>query len=155
MHSFFFNSWVVFHCVYVPQLPYPFVCQWTSRLLPCPSYCKHCCKEHWATCVSFNSGFLAVYAHQWDFWVIQFSSVSQLCPTLCHPMNQRTPGLPVHHQHLESTQTHVHWVGDALQSSYPLSSPSPPACNFSRHQGLFKWVSSLHQVAKVLMFQLQ
>ena len=66
-------------------------------------------------------------------------------------MNHSTPGLPVHHQLLESTQTHVHWVGDAIQSSYPLSSPSP-AVNLSQHQNLFKWVSSLHQVAKVWSF---
>ena len=70
-------------------------------------------------------------------------------------MNHSTPGLPVHHQLLESTQTHVHWVGDAIQPSHPLSSPSPPALNLSQHQGLFKWVSSSHQVAKVLDFQLQ
>ena len=70
-------------------------------------------------------------------------------------MNRSTPGLPVHHQLPEPTQTHVHWVGDAIQPSHPLSSPSPPALNLSQHQGLFKWVSSLHQVAKVLEFQLQ
>ena len=70
-------------------------------------------------------------------------------------MNRRTPGIPVHHQLPESTQTHVHWVGDAIQPSHPLSSPSPPALNLSQHQGLFKWVSSSHQVAKVLKFQLQ
>ena len=70
-------------------------------------------------------------------------------------MNHSTPGLPVHHQLLESTQTHVHWVGDAILPSHPLSSPSPPALNLSQHQGLFKWVSSLHQVAKVLEFQFQ
>ena len=63
--------------------------------------------------------------------------------------------LPVHHQLLEFTQIHVHWVGDAIQPSHPLLSPSPPAFNLSQHQGLFKWVSSLHQVAKVLEFQLQ
>ena len=68
----------------------------------------------------------------------QFSSVTQLCPTLCDPMNCSTPGLPVHHQLLESTQTHVHRVGDAIQSSLPPSSPSPPAFNLSQHQGLFK-----------------
>ena len=73
----------------------------------------------------------------------------QSCPTLCDPMNCSTPGLPVHHQLPESIQTHVHWVGDAIQPSHPLSSPSPPALNLSQHQGLFKWVSSLHQVAKV------
>ena len=70
-------------------------------------------------------------------------------------MNCSTPGLPVHHQLLEPTQTHVHWVSDAIQPSHPLSSPSPPALNLSQHQGLFKWVSSSHQVAKVLEFQLQ
>ena len=70
-------------------------------------------------------------------------------------MNRSTPGFPVHHQLPEFTQTHVHWVGDAIQPSNPLSSPSPPALNLSQHQGLFKWVSSLHQVAKVLEFQLQ
>ena len=87
--------------------------------------------------------------------VIQFSSVAQLCPTLCDPMNSSTPDLPVHHQLPESTQTHVHCVGDAIQPSHPLSAPSPPAPSPSQHQGLFQWVNSLHQVAKVLEFQLQ
>ena len=86
---------------------------------------------------------------------VQFSSVPQSCPYICDPMNRSMPGLPVHHQLLESTQTHVHWVNDAIQPSYPLSSPSPPTFNLSQHQGLFKWVSSPHQVAKVLEFQLQ
>ena len=81
---------------------------------------------------------------------VQFSSVTQSCLTLCGPMNRSTPGLPIHHQLQESTQTHVHWVGDTIQPSHPLSSPSPPALNLSQHQGLFKWVSSSHQVAKVL-----
>ena len=79
----------------------------------------------------------------------------QSCLTLCDPMNCSTPGLPVHHQLPESTQTHVHWVGDAIQPSRSLLSPSPPTFNLSQHQGLFKWVSSSHQVAKVLEFQLQ
>ena len=86
---------------------------------------------------------------------VQFSSVAQLCPTLCDPMVCSMPGLPVYHPLPEFTQTHVHWVGDAIQPSYPLSSPSPPTLNFSQHQGLFKWVSSSLQVAKVLEFQLQ
>ena len=85
----------------------------------------------------------------------QFSSVAQSCPTLCDPMNRSTPGLPVHHQLPESTQTHVHRVGDAIQPSHPLWSPSPPAPNPSQHQGLFQWVNSLQEVAKVLEFQLQ
>ena len=79
---------------------------------------------------------------------VQFSSVTQSCPTLCNPMNHSTTGLPVQHQLPESTQPRVHWVGDAIQPSHPLSSPSPPALNLSQHQGLFKWVSSSHQVAK-------
>ena len=81
---------------------------------------------------------------------VQFSSVTQSCPTLCNPMNRSTPGLAVHPELSESMQTHVHRVGDAIQPSHPLSSPSPPALNLSQHQGLFKWVSSSHQVAKVL-----
>ena len=68
-------------------------------------------------------------------------------------MDCSLPGFPVHHQLPEFTQTHAHWVGDAIQPSHPLSPPSPPAFNLSQHQGLFKWVSSLHQVAKVLEFQ--
>ena len=71
---------------------------------------------------------------------VQFSSVAQLCPTLCDPMNCSMPGLPVHHQLPEYTQTHVHWVSDAIQPSHPLSSPSPPAPNPSQHQSLFQWV---------------
>ena len=85
----------------------------------------------------------------------RFSSVAQLCPTLCDPMNHSMPGLPVHHQLPEFTQTHVHWVSDAIQPSHPLSSPSPPTFKLSQHQGLFKWVSSSHQVTKGLEFQLQ
>ena len=88
-------------------------------------------------------------------WSVQFSLVPQSCPNLCDPMDCSTPSLPVHHQLLEFTQTCVHWVGDAIQPSHPLSSTSPPALNLSQHQGLFRWVSSLHQVAKVLEFQLQ
>ena len=84
------------------------------------------------------------------FTSIQFSSVAQSCPTLCEPMNHSTPGLPVHHQLPEFTQTHVHQVGDAIQSSHPLSSPSPPTPNPSEYQGLFQWVNSSHEVAKVL-----
>ena len=86
---------------------------------------------------------------------VQFSSVSQSCPTLCDPMNCSTPGLPVHHQLPEFTQTHVHRVSDAIQPSHPLLSPSPPAPNPSQHESLFQWVNSSHEVAKVLEFQLQ
>ena len=86
----------------------------------------------------------------------QFSLVQLLCRVqLCDPMDRSTPGLPVHHQLPEFTQTHVRWVGDAIQPSHPLSSPSPPTLNLSQHQGLFQWVNSSHEVAKVLEFQLQ
>ena len=103
-------------------------------------------RHNWTTSLSFFFS-----KTKWH----QFSSVAQSCPTLCDPMNCSSPGLPVHHQRPESTHTHVHWVGDAIQPSHPLLSPSPPALNLSQHQGLFKSVSSLHQVAKVLEFQLQ
>ena len=86
---------------------------------------------------------------------VQFSSGAQSCLTLCDPMNHSTPGLPVHHQLLEFTQTHVHRVGDAIQPSHPLSSPFPTAPNPSQHQSLFQWVNSSHEVAKVLEFQPQ
>ena len=78
-----------------------------------------------------------------QYWkVVQFSSVTQSCPTLCDPVNRSTPGLPVHHQLPEFTQTHVHWVHNAVQPSHPLSSPSLPAPNPSQHQSLFQWVNS-------------
>ena len=85
----------------------------------------------------------------------QIRSVAQSYPTLCDPMNCSTPGLPVHQQCPEFTQTHVHRVSDAIQPSHPLSSPSPLAPSPSQHQSLFQWVSSTHEVAKVLEFQLQ
>ena len=86
---------------------------------------------------------------------VQFSSEAQSCPTLCDPMNRSTPGLPVHHQFPKFTQTHIHRVSDAIQPSHPQSSPSPPAPNTSQHQSLFQGVSSSHEVAKVLEFQLR
>ena len=86
---------------------------------------------------------------------ICISSVAQSCPTLCDAIECSMPGLPVHHQLPEFTKTHVHWVGDVIQPTHPLPSPSPPTFNLSQHQGLFQWVSSSHQVAKVSQFQLQ
>ena len=87
--------------------------------------------------------------------VNQFNSVTQSCPAVCDPMDCSMPGFLVHHQLLELTQTHVNRVGDDIQPSHPLLSPFPPTFDFSQHQGLFQWVSSLQQVAKVLEFQLQ
>ena len=87
-------------------------------------------------------------------YIYQFSSVQSLSRVrLCDPMNCSMPGLPVHHQLPEFTQTHVHRVGNAVQPSHPLSSPSPPAPNPSQHQSLFQWVNSSHEVPKVLEFQ--
>ena len=86
---------------------------------------------------------------------LKFSSVAQSCPTLCDSMDCSIPGFPVHHQLPEVAQTHVHWVSDAIQLSYPLSFPSSPAFSLSQHRGLLQWVSSLHQLAKVLELQLQ
>ena len=95
----------------------------------------------WGPCVPH----IMATSYEWTIWStwdsafssVQFSSVVQLCLTLCDPMNHSTPGLPVHHQLPESSQTQVHWVGDAIQLSHPLLSPSPPALNLSQHQGLF------------------
>ena len=84
------------------------------------------------------------------FSLFQFSSVQSLSPTLCDPKGCSMPGFPVYHQLQKLAQTHVYWVGDAIQPSHPLPSPSPPAFNLSQHWSLFQWVSSLHQVAKVL-----
>ena len=97
--------------------------------------------------------------HDWSALAAAAAAVIQTVQSLshvrlCSPMDCSTPGLPVHHQLPQFTQTHVHWVSDAIQPSHPLSSPSSPAFNLSQHQGLFKWVSSLRQVAKVLEFQL-
>ena len=98
---------------------------------------------------------MSLYNNKGLIHSVQFSSVAQSCPTLCDPMNCCTLGLPVYHQLLEFTQIHVHQVGDAIQPSHPLSSPSPPAPNPSQHQGLFRRVNSSHEVAKVLEVQLQ
>ena len=99
-------------------------------------------------CYQFLYHCLVIFQVQ-VFCLLQFSSVAQSCPTLCDCMNRSTPG---HHQLPEFTQAHVHWVRDAIQPSHPLLSPSPPALNLSQHQGLFEWVSSLHQMGKVLEF---
>ena len=113
-------------------------------------YCSPWGRKEWDMTEQLNNNFSSRFLRK-----VQFSSVTQLCPTLCDPMNCSTPGLPVYHQLPEFTQTHVHRVSDAIQPSHPLSSPSPPAPNPSQHQSLFQWVSSSHEVAKVLEFQLQ
>ena len=104
---------------------------------------NHLCSQFFLFCFIFPIALQSV----------QFSWVAQSFPTLCDPMDCSTPGLPVHHQFPEFTQTHVHWVDDAIQPSHPLSSPSPPAPNPSQNQGLFQWVNSSHEVGKVLEFQ--
>ena len=102
----------------------------------------------------FTSNLL--HSRMYGFTAVQFSrSVMSNSLRLCDTVNCSMPVLPVHHQLLESTQTHGHWVADAIQPSHQLLSPSPPALNLSQHQGLFKWVSSSHEVAKLLEFLLQ
>ena len=88
------------------------------------------------------------------FFLFRLSSVTQSCPTVWDSKDCTTPGFPVHHQLPEMAQTHVHWLGDAIQLLHPLLSPSLPAFNFSQHLGLFQWVSSSHQVVRVLELQL-
>ena len=113
------------------------------------TYERCCLYVDWFLCCIFCTNiWTSLYLY------FQFSSVAQSCLALCDPMNPSMPGLPVHHQLPEFTQTHVHWVGDAIQPSHPLSSSSPPAPNPSQHQNLFQWVNSSHEVAKVLEFQL-
>ena len=132
-----------FHCI---------VGSWFSRLHQ--SWGRWIHPEFHSAC---PSGFPSTCGKQPWMWLLQLSSVTsvaQSCLTLCNPMNHSMPGLPVHHQLREFTQTHVHQVGDAIQPSHPLSSPSPPAPNPSQHQGLFQWVNSSHHVTKVLEFQL-
>ena len=124
---------------------------------------SHYIGSHLLTLTSLGQwGFLntVIQASTKSLWVglrkkpVQFSSVAQLCPTLCDPVNHSMLGLPVRHQLPEFTQIHVDRVGDAIQPSHPLLSPSPPAPNPSQHQSLFQWVNSSHDVAKVLEFQL-
>ena len=136
---------------------------WHPTLLHGPSHSSWIllCSQHQATHSPFTipfrsalarSVFISIIQVKWKS--LQFSSVTQSCPTLCDPMNHSTPGLPVHHQLPDFTQTHVHRVSDAIQPSHPWSSPSPPAPNPSQHQSLLQWVNSLHEVAKVVEFQL-
>ena len=106
-------------------------------------------EQHWGKGVFFLFLFIKLYL------TYQFNSVTQSCPTLCDPMDWSTQGLPDHYQFPKLVQTHVHRVSDAIQPSHNLLSPSPPASDPSQHQGLFQWVTSSYQVAKVLEFQLQ
>ena len=127
---------------------------WGTKCLTSP-WCS--LRRYWRS-IGFNPHRgrwqMALFSH-WQCSSVQFGSVTQSSLTLCDPMDCSTSGFPVHHQLPGFTQTHVHRVSDAIQPSHPLSSPSPPALNLSQHQGLFQWVSSSYQVAKVLEFQLQ
>ena len=114
-------------------------------------FCNFFCASNMISISSLLKAFFSKYI---CISSVQLSSVAQLCPTLCDPMDRSMPGLPVYHQLLEFNQTHVHQVSDAIQPSHPRSSASPPAPNRPQHQSLFQRVSSFHQVAKVLKFQL-
>ena len=124
------------------------------------NYTRSCWKTHRQPsygCLAFEANWKSEKNLFISFvpYSVQFSSVAQSCPTLCDPMNHSMPGLPIQHKLPEFTQMHVHRVGDAILPSHPLSSPSPPAPNPSWHQGLFQWINSSREVAKVLEFQLQ
>ena len=131
---------------------------WTEKPVRLQSMGSQRVGHDWTTLRSFMLVEHEIRQCMWKSTVslsVQFSSVAQSCPTLCDPMICSTPDLPVHHQLPEFTQTHMHQVGDAIQPSHSLLSPSPPPPNPSQHQGLFQWVDSLHEVAKVLEFQRQ
>ena len=141
-----FNSVLFNHYVFC------FVCSWFLV-----SY--HCGQQRSLTKFWFSSKYWDRIMTQQVIYtggcfMYQFSSVPQSCATLCNPMNCSEPGLPVHHQCLQFTQTHAHRVSDAIQPSHPLPSPSPPSPNPSQHQSLFQWVNSSHEVAKVLESQI-
>ena len=112
---------------------------------------NHC----WMVDVELFSNFLCSCKSSFQDLLNCCCSVTKMYLILWKPMGCRTQGFPVLHYLPEFVQTHVHWVNDAIQPSHPLSSPSPPAFNLSQHQSLFQWVSSLHQVAKLLEHQLQ
>ena len=164
-------------------LGFTYICTSIWDLHPASSGCKQClptsCCSKWGQEIrvsknqcylsdrpknqtnGFNPDLSSCGSHQSQAGLVWGSSDSSV-QSLSHVWLFATPwaaahqaSLPIHHQLPESTQTHVHWVGDSIQSSHPLLSPSPPALNLSQHQGLFKWVSSLHQVTKVLEFKLQ
>ena len=160
---------VVSSCKTSKESPPGCLIQSRYRMFPSPHTpsCCHVTQPHllpsprpfylWQPPVSFRCYKLVIWIvlYKWNHTGYNlFSSVAQSCPTLQLLEPHSTPGLPVHHQLPESTQTHVHWVGDAIERSHPLS-PSPPALNLSQHQGLFQWISSSRQVAKVLEFQLE
>ena len=139
--------------LYCPLLLLPSICP-SIRVFSNESVLCIRWPEYWSFSIrpaNEYSGLISFRSDWFDLLAVQFSSVQSLSHVwLCDPMGCITPGLPVHHQLPEFTQTHVHWVSDAIQPSYLLSSPSPPAFNLSQHQGFFEWVSSSHQVAKVL-----
>ena len=149
-HDIMTHSQDIVYQGFVALVPLKFGTRWLCSVGGCPGHCRMFCN---------TPGVYSLHASYENdkclFSSVQFSSVAQSCPTLCGPMNHSTSGLPVYHQLPEFTQTHVHRVRDAIQLSHPLSSPSPPAPNPSQHQGLFQWVNSSHEVAKVLEFQLQ
>ena len=154
------NPFSIFKSENVFNFPFPeryLCCIWNFMLTIIEGEIRPCLKDI-CDLVTRTCGHLDLDV-KWTVWLwfssVQFSSVTQSYPTLWDPMNHSMPGLPVHHQLPESTQTHVHWISDAIQPSRPLLSPSPPAPNPSLHQALFQWASSSHQVAKVLEFQLQ
>ena len=160
---FLFMAGVIFNCIYVKVIVKVFVAQ--SFLTLCdPMDCSPPGSSVHGILQARILEWVAILFSRGSSWQgdwiqspalsVQFSSFAQSCLTLCDPVDCITPGFPVHHQLLGLSQTHVHRVGDAIQPSHPLSSPFPPSFSLRRHQGLFQWVTSSHQVPKVLEFQL-
>ena len=162
--SFWPRNWTQISCI-----AGRFFTVWVTREVPCVSLWVIHDDRVFSGCMpsngiagSYYNLFLVSYGVSILFSIViapiyipqSVNSVTQSCPTVCDPMNCSMPGFPVHHQLPEFTETHGHRLSDAIQPSHPLSSPSPPAPNPSQHQNLFQWVSSSHEVAKVLEFQL-
>ena len=115
-----------------------------------------CCRDRFL-CIKFDSD-IVCFCREWCAMIPEWPyccSVTQSCPTLCNPMDYSMPGFPVLQYLPEFAQTHVHWVSDAIQTFHPLLPSSPPAFNLSQHQGLFQWVISSHQLAKIVELQHQ
>ena len=131
---------------------------WTISSMLCPDFIHSMFWKMYSLLLWHFLHSKCIITHDFRSTYLSFSSVQfshAVVSDFCDPVNHRMPGLPVHHQLPEFTQTHVHQVSDAIQPSHPLFSPSPPGPNPSQHQGLFQWVNSSHEVAKVLEFQLQ
>ena len=150
----FATPWTVAH--YTPlSMGFPRQEYWSRLPFPTPEDLPKPKIEPTSLASPALAGRFFITSATWEAHAICCCSVAQLCPTLCDPLDCSSPGFPVFHRLPEFAQAHVCWVSDAIQLSHSLSSCSPPALNLSQHRVLFQWVSSWHQLDKVLEFQLQ